>query len=466
MAPPGKATRSSKSRQQSVSKSVKDAGQSKTRASRRRESPLELPDEVLLAIVNTALESHATSPSTLLVLSSRWHLATCKVLYGTLTLPDDANLLRLASRGLTFDTTMATSDGSLGGGPSAMARSTASSLTHDSGTEAISSTSSLSGLKLGVGVDQLQEATGQSRLLGKLAALLGGGRTTYASSVRCLRVIPAAANAVLLNDSGGQLPPTLAHARSTSVPTFPPTTGEIAPSGTMMAAPPPIDDSDFRLLLNSRLVNLVKFCWQASRPPPRSILAYDPHNVTRSIDGQSCKLSSFDAWSIFNDKHDSNDHPLNEDRQLRWDGMCLRFLPPSSMTCLNLQNLTAEGLRALAECVPVLATLRHIILDRTVFVDDALVGSIAEECKALTSLTVSRMAGTKLTNKGIAHLMRDAVNLEELALLECEGASILSSSRRFRLSGSTHLTLPCYSSTILRLVHSCRASHQEVLGRG
>lgn len=234
------------------------------------------------------------------------------------------------------------------------------------------------------------------RLIGKLRAICGAD-PVYAKSVRSLRVIPARTHLgrghpVPMSDA--VQPATIEGANATE---------DLHDS--LSTYPDPLDDDALHTLIRTRLSGLVELSWEALRTPPEV--------VVEALDG----LKKLSAWGLHSlDKQSSAEawHP-------RWDASCLTYLPPKTVTTLRLQNLSAEGVRVLQTSLQSLPFLEEISFEDTIFVDDALIAVVAEVCTRLRILRICRMAGTKLTNKGIHALMEHAQDLEHLELEDCEG---------------------------------------------
>ena len=69
-----------------------------------------------------------------------------------------------------------------------------------------------------------------------------------------------------------------------------------------------------------------------------------------------------------------------------------------------------------------LTGLEKLVLENILCLDDALFAGLAEYCVRLRILSIREMAGTKLTNKGMAALMERSRSLEEVDLVNFEGA--------------------------------------------
>ena len=159
-----------------------------------------------------------------------------------------------------------------------------------------------------------------------------------------------------------------------------------------------------------RLTQLRQFEWTAARPPPEIVV--DALN-------RCSQLSLFSAWTPGTMPIVTEDYP--DASLVRWDGLSLPLLPLDTLVSLRLQNLSFDGVRCLHGVLPALTACETLELEHSLFVDDALLLGIAESLHKLRVLAIRHMAGTKVTNKGMAAVMENLHAFEELELIEFEG---------------------------------------------
>ncbi|GEM10637.1 hypothetical protein Rt10032_c11g4654 [Rhodotorula toruloides] len=87
----------------------------------------------------------------------------------------------------------------------------------------------------------------------------------------------------------------------------------------------------------------------------------------------------------------------------RWDATSLSSVT-STLTSLSISSLSLAGSRALSTSLPSFPSLESLCLSRTLFVDDAVLSSIGENCKALKRLEVREMGGTKVGENGLGEV--------------------------------------------------------------
>ena len=108
---------------------------------------------------------------------------------------------------------------------------------------------------------------------------------------------------------------------------------------------PPLEDTSFLLLL-SKLSSLTSFTWASNRPPPASLCP--------ALGTTAKALQSFTL-----------DLTATQDR---WDAPHLSLLP-TTVTRLDLSQLSLEGVRSLATATAALPAIEHLRLSRTMFVE-------------------------------------------------------------------------------------------------
>ncbi|BGP01981.1 hypothetical protein RTG_02305 [Rhodotorula toruloides ATCC 204091] len=104
----------------------------------------------------------------------------------------------------------------------------------------------------------------------------------------------------------------------------------------------------------------------------------------------------------------------------RWDATSLSSLP-STLTSLSISSLSLAGSRTLSTSLAFFPSLESLSLSRTLFVDDAVLSSIGENCKALKRLEVKDMGGTKVGENGLGEVFAGCEALEVLVLDAVEG---------------------------------------------
>ena len=190
----------------------------------------------------------------------------------------------------------------------------------------------------------------------------------------------------------------------------------------------PLEDTSFLLLL-SKLQHLTRFTWSASRLPSL--------HLCQAL-GQACKELTHFTFELKTELDSSaiQQEGLSSPRvgsgasniaggappQLRWDANDLSALP-ITLSSLSLSNLSQSGTRELAATLPSFPALDSLELARTIFVDDALLTEIAASAKKLRRFKIREMTGTKLSDAGLAEVLGECVELEELVLDCIEGES-------------------------------------------
>lgn len=325
--------------------------------------PLELPAEVLTLICAEALQC-GTSPSTLLTLNSSWHQASSGILYSCLAIPNSSLLLSDAYK-------------------------------DDPETQCSTF------------------AVWSNRLLGKLRAILRNNH--YAKAVSALYVLSKHSDPSVSSAGSGTQQE---HDHK----------NDAEPRST---TPPNVDldfmsDNQLLDLVTIHITSIRSLSWLLPRPPTDDFMKglqrcsirlvsldflpstaqilqrqSNPANTYASLAGTLCTTSSSSA--------------------LRWDAGFLQTFDLCTLVVLTLQNLSLDGVRTLGQLCSTLLSCEELSLLDTLFVDDGLLASIAESMPRLRALRIKRMAGTKVTNKGISSIMESAHALEELELLEFEG---------------------------------------------
>ena len=329
-----------------------------------------VPGDVLSQICNAVLAQQTASASTLLTLSSSWHAAAARVLYRSLTLQDDDSLLLNASEAKVEPCKVDMAGTSL----------TAHML----------------------------------KLADKLRAI--HKNDIYSECVKVLMILPG--------KPAWRESAQLDERVSPSSSMF--SVSALSSSELAFAPPDPLDDIALHHFVRTRLPNLNSFTWSAARPPPDLVV---------EAFSQSLHLRHFSAWSAISKayppvpiphrnpfKDASQTSGTDSNANFRWDGHGLALLPSDLLTGLNLANLSSEGIRMLCSTLPLLTGLEKLVLENILCLDDALFAGLAEYCVRLRILSIREMAGTKLTNKGMAALMERSRSLEEVDLVNFEGA--------------------------------------------
>lgn len=109
----------------------------------------------------------------------------------------------------------------------------------------------------------------------------------------------------------------------------------------------------------------------------------------------------------------------------RWDAPSLSSLP-STLTSLAISSLSLAGSRSLSASLASFSSLESLNLSRTLFVDDAVLSSIGENCKALKRLEVREMGGTKVGENGLGEVFAGCEAMEVLVLDGVEGMRLRS----------------------------------------
>ena len=328
----------------------------------------ELPDEVLSQICRAAIEQQTACASTLLTVARSWHDATARVLYRSLTMQDDDCLLLLAADA--------------------------------DGLPMVSVSKSIMDVRMPKSIRQLR-----SIYINEL----------YGGCVQSLNIVPG--KPAWRNGIGQFNDMFSSSASNSSLSTDDPPT-------LPYSNPEPLDDFALGELIRTRLTNLKRFSWSASRPPPDLVI---------DALSKSSNLYFFSAWSKIH-SHSSLDpvfrFPSNDEAKslmldpldcTRWDGSCLSRLPLGVITQLHLQNLSSTGIRCMCDALFSLTGLEQLVLENTLFVDDVLLTGLSEHCIRLQALSIRNMAGTKVTSKGMATLLETSNTLEKLELIEFEG---------------------------------------------
>ena len=183
------------------------------------------------------------------------------------------------------------------------------------------------------------------------------------------------------------------------------------PAKLAFLPPIPLDDIALNIFIRMRLTQLRHFEWTAARPPPEIVV--DALN-------RCSQLSLFSAWTPGAASAVTEDYP--DASFVRWDGLSLPLLPLDALVSLRLQNLSVDGVQCLHSILPALTACETLELEHSLFVDDALLFGVADSLHKLRSFAIRHMAGTKVTNKGMAAIMEGLHAFEELELTEFEGA--------------------------------------------
>lgn len=393
----------------------------------------ELPDEVLTLICRAVLAKESsthpvssptplsnasstnanaiggtiTSPSLLLTLNRRWHAAASRVLYESLVLPDDNLLLVLASQSFAS-----------GDGPD----------------------------------------HGLPKVVHKLRAILNDVR--YASSVSSLRIIPSralhaasaagaacAAQIASIDQSGVRDP--ILHWKT-------------EPSGSVDSLPSPfsaeddndddvnahehLDDLGLYNVIKTRLSGSIReFTWSPTRAPPDIVIeALSRCEVLNTFSAWSPSVAANGQQHVASNENSDSPAPSVSYRSaslpssaqtastpqrslVRWDASCIDLLP-ATLQRMELSHLSAEAVRVLQGMTPTLHMLESLIIDNCLTVDDALLASIADHCVRLKKLALRQIAGTKVTDKGIAALMEKSSSLEHFEMVDVQGGQEMSIS--------------------------------------
>lgn len=133
----------------------------------------------------------------------------------------------------------------------------------------------------------------------------------------------------------------------------------------------PLDDRDLVDLVE-HLTRLESITWRTDRLPPR--------RLGRAL----ARLTRLTRFSL----------SLEGDADLRYDGHILDYLP-QSITRMDLADLSQLGVSALGLNAAAMLNLRTLRIERTRFVDDALMEALAT-CVHLRALSLSKMGGTKV----------------------------------------------------------------------
>lgn len=358
----------------------------------------DLPIEVLEQICRHALVRGHSRPATLLTVNSAWQRATAATLYRSLTLPDNDALLLLAEPGR--DVNEGEDD-------------------HDHDHDANPSSS-----------------TFEPKLVSRLKAIYRS--TVYSNSVRSLQIVESVS---LENecehdkndcDAINRTSPLQCKGRSSSLSSPAHQTATETEQARVNTACIPLNSRALYELIHDHLsTSLRSLQWHAARPPPAS--------VVQAL--AACRhFTSFTAWSASQVQqllppHSTTPPPplhlrspssaalaaRSETTSIRWDATCLSFLPLGQMTQLRLQNLSSEGVRTFYNALPSIPACEVLVLEDTLFIDDAFFAALADHCARLRILSILSMGGTKLTNRGIAALLERSSALELLELHDFQG---------------------------------------------
>ncbi|GAA5874402.1 hypothetical protein JCM3774_005027 [Rhodotorula dairenensis] len=250
------------------------------------------------------------------------------------------------------------------------------------------------------------------------------------------------------------------------------------------APPPPMDDAAFFLCL-SRFENLTSFTWHSHRvPPPQLCLALGQaaKNLTHfrlelvvpppAASGAVVVPSS---PTLLQPQAAGPTSPSLVHSPLlgsgsggtvvsntvagaaRWDAPHLAALP-DKLTHLSLSSLSASGARTLADdalASSLGTSLEHLELAKTLFVDDQVLAAVGEHAKGLQTLKVREMAGTKLSELGLKHVLDGCPELTELHLDGVQG--------RFSRACWQKLTPLPANLRVLRLSYSELGPHKSWL---
>lgn len=160
-------------------------------------------------------------------------------------------------------------------------------------------------------------------------------------------------------------------------------------------------ESTFLTLL-TKLPNLLTFSWDSTILPPNLLCS---------------TLSQFSPY-LTNFKINLLSSPT-----LRYDAPSL-YLISNSLTNLSISNLSHEGALTLSKSfLEEFQSLESLELIKTVYVDDSFMEGLARGSKKLQRLRIVDMGGTKLTDKGMAKVVEELVELEEIVLDSVEGES-------------------------------------------
>lgn len=319
---------------------------------------LELPEEILALVCTESLQRGA-SPSSLLTINTHWHKACSNVLYSCLAIPDSSRLLQCAA---------------------------------------------IDGV-----VEQCSTAT-PNRLVGKLRAIHRNPH--YAATVKALCIFP--------ND--------MHHALSSTAETHK-TKDEQDEVATTMSSlgRDALNDDQLLDFITSHLANIRSLTWLLRRHPSSDFV--------KGLHEGSSYLLSLDiipsaTYLLHRPEHSGSKGPTSPIAPpsapsamtaLRWDACSLGFFELGNLVNLTLQNLSLDGVRVLGNICASLVSCQVLSLLDTLFVDDVLLSTVAKSMPRLRALCIKRMAGTKVTNKGLASLMESCHTLEELDLTELEG---------------------------------------------
>jgi hypothetical protein len=340
-----------------------------THIAERSMSPIrrpELPGEVLVLIGKYAINDGTTSVLDLLTVNSTWHKACSSIIYGHLAIPPCHALLETAA---SRDTRKASSG----------------------------------------------SVIWMPRLSAKLRAI--HANEVYASAVTALYVVEATSKKDYNTDSREHLEevPSSSASPSNNAPHY---DSSCVRFGNVLCA-----------LLETYLPNLRHVTWALTHPVSREFLT-----TLRSACPSITRID-FLATSSQEARHREYNNALERSTNLatrpmslltRWDASLFACFALERLHTVTLQSLSAEGVKNIALVCPALVSCDTFEIQDTVFVDDVLLVAIGMHLTKLKRLRITRMAGTKVTSKGIAALMENSFSLEELALVDFEGKHSLT----------------------------------------
>ncbi|SGY64163.1 BQ5605_C007g04877 [Microbotryum silenes-dioicae] len=216
----------------------------------------------------------------------------------------------------------------------------------------------------------------------------------------------------------------------------------------------PIDD-DALLHLVSKLISLSSFEWAAACHPPRMLCS------TLGASSKSLTSFKFDLTEAIDSREPTSTSPttanspsravstsatnLSAGRIQRWDAPELSALP-LSLTHLALSFLSQVGAQELAAALPSLPALDHLELGKSVYIDDPLLAEVGKHVPRLKRLRLYNLPGSKLTEVGLGDVLDGCSTLESLELCCVEGR--LSKSTWSKVS-----PLPESLKTLVLLYH-------------
>ncbi|SCZ88929.1 BZ3500_MvSof-1268-A1-R1_Chr1-1g00832 [Microbotryum saponariae] len=216
----------------------------------------------------------------------------------------------------------------------------------------------------------------------------------------------------------------------------------------------PIDDGAL-LHLVSKLISLSSFEWAASRHPPRMLcstlgassksLTSFKFDLTEAIDAREPTSTSPTTVNSPSRAVSTSATNLSAGRIQRWDAPELSALP-LSLTHLALSFLSQVGAQELAAALPSLPALDHLELGKSVYIDDPLLAEVGKHVPRLKRLRLYNLPGSKLTEVGLGDVLDGCSTLESLELCCVEGR--LSKSTWSKVS-----PLPESLKTLVLLYH-------------